>query len=139
MWIQALSKANAVLPQAHERKRYLDYNSKRDCSWGRTESLRFTFREQVMNLLRLLTPTLIRQIAREENRRKADFTCQLVPFGSCALEAHIEGSDMDIAFIAPQQVKRNDFFRIYSSILREQATVSEVNVPFRNWSIIMRH
>ncbi|ORY91208.1 Poly(A) polymerase central domain-domain-containing protein [Syncephalastrum racemosum] len=105
VWIQALSDANAILPQAQERKR-----------------------KQVMNLLRLLTPTLIRHIVREEPRLKADFTCQLVPFGSCALEAHTEGSDMDFALIAPQQVKRNDFFRIYSSILREQTTVSEVNV-----------
>lgn len=79
-------------------------------------------------MLRLLIPTLVRQIAVEYGLKQDDFQCQILPFGSYGLGANLIDSDIDVVFLAPSEVRRSDFFRIFPSILKEQATVQDVEV-----------
>ncbi|KAI9268182.1 Poly(A) polymerase central domain-containing protein [Phascolomyces articulosus] len=85
-------------------------------------------RQLVMELLRLLIPTLINHVRLEYNIKKSNIHCQIAPFGSYGLGAHLATGDIDVAFLSPSYVRRRDFFRIFTEILKKQATVRDILV-----------
>ncbi|KAI9314234.1 Poly(A) polymerase central domain-containing protein [Dichotomocladium elegans] len=82
----------------------------------------------VLNFLRVLIQRLTAEVSREHNIKHSDFTCQLVPFGSWGLRAHLAQDDMDLAFLGAKHVRRRDFFHFFPKLLKEQATVMNVEV-----------
>ena len=83
-----------------------------------------------MELLRSTIPRLMKQIEKENNIRKSNIQCQIIPFGSYGLGAHLATADIDVVFLSSVHVRRRDFFRIFAEILKKQATVRDILVSF---------
>ncbi|KAJ8654355.1 hypothetical protein O0I10_009923 [Lichtheimia ornata] len=85
-------------------------------------------REMVLSLLRLLIPRLSEEIAWEHNIKADEIDCQIMPFGSYGLGAHLADSDMDLVFLGAAHVRRRDFFLFFPDLLKDQATIEDVEV-----------
>lgn len=132
-WESLLLQGNVIEHRNQQRKR--STSKKPAHARKQTVLKRASFphlcREFVVNMLRLLIPTLTRQIASEYGLKQDDFQCQIVPFGSYGLGANLVDSDIDVMFLGAWEVRRRDFFRIFPSILKEQATIQYVEVGER--------
>ncbi|ORY94200.1 Poly(A) polymerase central domain-domain-containing protein [Syncephalastrum racemosum] len=84
-------------------------------------------RSEVFGLLQALMVDLCRRVATERNLRRDDFRCQLMPFGSFGLGGYTRGADMDLVCIGAIYVTRDDFFRVYPSLMRR--TFSRSDLP----------
>lgn len=82
----------------------------------------------VLRLLRLLIPRLTEQIAWERSVKQDEIDCQILPFGSYGLGAHLADSDMDLVFLGAAHVRRRDFFLYFPNLLKDQATIEDVEV-----------
>lgn len=82
----------------------------------------------VLSLLRLLIPRLSEEIAWEHNIKADEIDCQIMPFGSYGLGAHLADSDMDLVFLGAAHVRRRDFFLFFPDLLKDQATIEDVEV-----------
>ncbi|KAI8138506.1 hypothetical protein BJV82DRAFT_523354 [Fennellomyces sp. T-0311] len=85
-------------------------------------------REGIMQLLQQLRPPLIYEIRQESNLKKDNIECQIIPFGSYGLGAHLATGDIDVCVISPSPVRRRDFFRLFADILKKQHTVQDILV-----------
>ncbi|KAI8367702.1 Poly(A) polymerase central domain-containing protein [Radiomyces spectabilis] len=103
---------------------WLDYLVSEHIIDGPMESRR---RAAVLNLLRSLIAPLMRWVAKDRDL-KHEFQCQLMPFGSVGLGAHLANADMDLVFLAPSPVRRRDFFNIFPTLLRKQPTIHDIDV-----------
>lgn len=83
-------------------------------------------RAEVFALLQGLIVELCRRVATEKNLRRDDFQCQLMPFGSFGLGGYTRGADMDLVCIGAVCVERDDFFRIYPSLMRRVLNRSDL-------------
>ncbi|KAG0188168.1 hypothetical protein DFQ28_005314 [Apophysomyces sp. BC1034] len=85
-------------------------------------------REGILELLRSLLPAFNRHIAQENNIDRDSFQCSLVPFGSYGLGGHLVDADIDIVFLGPWPVRRSYFYKVFSTQLRRQPAVQDVEV-----------
>ncbi|KAI7856359.1 Poly(A) polymerase central domain-containing protein [Circinella umbellata] len=85
-------------------------------------------RQLVMELLQSSILSFMKQIQLENNIRKSNIQCQIIPFGSYGLGAHLTTGDIDVVLLSPSQVRRRDFFRIFVEILKKQVTVRDILV-----------
>ena len=93
-------------------------------------------REMVLSLLRLLILRLSEVIAWEHNIKADEIDCQIIPFGSYGLGAHLVDSDMDLVFLGTAHVRRRDFFHVLPDLLKDQATIEDVEVK-RSWFLFV--
>ncbi|KAI8335835.1 hypothetical protein BC941DRAFT_398692 [Chlamydoabsidia padenii] len=92
-------------------------------------------RGAALALLRSLLPSFVQLCVKENNLKQDDFDCQLIPFGSYGLGAQCVGSDIDVVLLAPMAIRRKDFIRFFTKLLKLQPliydveTISYANVP----------
>jgi poly(A) polymerase Pap1 len=86
------------------------------------------YSDAVMVLLRSLIPSFTRLCATKNNQKEDEFDCQLLPFGSYGLGAHVAGGDIDVVMLAPMSIRRSDFIQFFSKILKSQPRIFEVEV-----------
>lgn len=84
-------------------------------------------REDILGLIRSLIPKFVRRVAQRTFQKRDDFECQIVPFGSYGLGAHTAGADMDLIFLGAWPVERRDFRYLFTSMLRAQPGVTDVD------------
>ncbi|KAI9005799.1 Poly(A) polymerase central domain-containing protein [Phycomyces nitens] len=87
-------------------------------------------RENVMSLLKALVVTFSELYASKQ-RLIAPPVCQIFPFGSYSLGGHLAGADIDVVCLAPQTVKRREFFYLFSKLLRKNSVVRVIEVVER--------
>jgi len=63
---------------------------------------------------------------------------KIFTFGSYRLGVHGPGADIDTLAVAPQHVKREDFFSVMESMLRERPEVEELTSVPEAWVPIMK-
>ncbi|KAL1927801.1 hypothetical protein VTP01DRAFT_3622 [Rhizomucor pusillus] len=90
-----------------------------------------TQREDILGLIRSLIPKFVRRVAQRTFQKRDDFECQIVPFGSYGLGAHTAGADMDLIFLGAWPVERRDFRYLFTSMLRAQPGVTDVDAIMR--------
>lgn len=73
-------------------------------------------------------PNFERKVAQTLDCKRNDIKCLLSPFGSYALGGYIRGADIDVVLICPWSVKRNQFFEVFSDLLKQQPTIRDVDV-----------
>lgn len=78
-------------------------------------------------MLRSLISPFVQRVAQRTLKKRDDFQCQLIPFGSYGLGAHTTGADMDLVFLGAWPVERRDFHHLFSTLLRKQPGVTDVD------------
>jgi poly(A) polymerase len=85
-------------------------------------------RQKVVLLLEQTLPNFGRVVAKERDYKKGPIAMKLSKFGSFALGGYIRNADIDLVLLCPFVVRRFDFNKILPELLRQQATIQDVNV-----------
>ncbi|KAG0749253.1 hypothetical protein G6F57_002609 [Rhizopus arrhizus] len=92
-------------------------------------------RKNVIDLLQNILVNFQRAVTKDLDWKRSDIECFLSPFGSYALGGYIRDADIDLVLVCPIQVLRKYFFKFFPQLLKQQASVSNVesiqkaNVP----------
>ncbi|KAI8365109.1 Poly(A) polymerase central domain-containing protein [Blakeslea trispora] len=83
-------------------------------------------REKVIVLFRSTLHEFVRSVKKEHGYKRDIAPPILSPFGSYALGGYVKNADIDIVMVAPYWIKRNDFFKFFPNILKQLATIRDV-------------
>ncbi|CAO3617026.1 unnamed protein product [Cunninghamella echinulata] len=75
-----------------------------------------------------MLPTFNKYCIKENNIKRSNFECQLLPFGSFRIGGYLANADIDMVLLAPISVRRRDFFNFFPGLLKSQFTVNNIEV-----------
>jgi poly(A) polymerase len=78
-------------------------------------------------MLKSMLPNFQRKVEKNIDYKR-DIECMLSPFGSYALGGYIRGADIDVVLVCPTMVRRTDFYKLFPELLKQQPTITDVEV-----------
>ncbi|KAI7902857.1 Poly(A) polymerase central domain-containing protein [Cokeromyces recurvatus] len=85
-------------------------------------------RQKVLLLLQSTLRNFVRDVIKENDYKRTDLNCILLPFGSYGLGGYLRNADIDLVLICPWLVKRNAFNKFFPDNLKHLATIRDVEV-----------
>lgn len=85
-------------------------------------------RIQILNILQKITEEFVYRISKSKNMSEGmakDTGGKIFTFGSYRLGVHGPGSDIDTLVVVPKHVSRDDFFEVFSNLLKERSELGE--------------
>lgn len=123
-WVDFLYRNNVLENEDERQKRWITAILQRHDAYLSNNE----FRQQVIALLQTAVASFTRDVIRDRGLKKLDPTCQLLAFGSYGLGGYTRNADMDLVLICPWSIKRQDFYRFFTNILKKMATCRDVDV-----------
>ncbi|ERF72549.1 hypothetical protein EPUS_02831 [Endocarpon pusillum Z07020] len=85
--------------------------------------------ETTLQLLYKVTVEFVKEVCRKKGFSEASiaqFGGKIFPYGSYRLGVYGPGSDIDTLVVAPRQVKREDFFELFPTILKRMVPTKDI-------------